>query len=88
MCFFLLENDSTGTKWKWMSVKQSGIIPTPRSGCTMVVAPGNKAYAFGGVFDEEESEEDIQGTFLNDLNVLDFEKRSWRPGKNKIFFLA
>lgn len=30
--------------------------------------------------DEEESEEDICGTFLNDFNVLDLERRTWKPG--------
>ena len=41
------------TKWKWQPVKQSGARPTPRSGMSgTVVAPGNKALLFGGVFDQ------------------------------------
>lgn len=66
-------------KWKWVSFKQGGIVPTPRSGWSIALAPGNKAYTFGGVYDEEESEEDISGTFFNDINVLDLEKKSWKP---------
>ncbi|KAK6627412.1 hypothetical protein RUM44_009889 [Polyplax serrata] len=73
------KNDTSGKKWKWVSVKQSGIVPNPRSGCSMAMAPGNRAFTFGGVFDTEENDEDINGTFYNDLNVLDLEKRSWRP---------
>lgn len=45
---------------------------------TITQAPNNNAYAFGGVFDVEESEEDISGTFFNDLHCLDLEKISWR----------
>lgn len=35
---------------------------------------GNRAYFFGGVQDEEEDEENISGTFFNDLYCLDLEK--------------
>ena len=46
-----LKDDSIPEKWKWVVVKQSGSRPTPRSGLSLAVAPGNKAVCFGGVFD-------------------------------------
>ena len=35
---------------------------------------GNRAYFFGGVHDDQEDEEDISGSFFNDLYCLDLEK--------------
>ncbi|KAG8223617.1 hypothetical protein J437_LFUL003485 [Ladona fulva] len=72
------KNDTSGTKWKWVSVKTSGIRFSPRCGATMVSAPNNNAYSFGGVFDVEEGEEELSGTFFNDLFILDLEKIAWR----------
>jgi len=46
-----MEGDQPG-KWKWVSVKQSGSRPSPRSGFAITVAGGNRAVCFGGVFDE------------------------------------
>lgn len=43
----------------------------------VTLAPNNNAYVFGGVFDLEENEEDISGTFFNDLYGLDLEKINW-----------
>lgn len=61
-----------------------GIKLSPRSGVSITTGPGNLAYSFGGVYDEEESEEDICGKFFNDLNVIDLEKRCLRQGENEI----
>lgn len=44
----------------------------------MITAPNNSAYTFGGVYDIEDDEEDITGTFFNDLYSLDLEKLNWR----------
>lgn len=44
------------------------------------MANPNLAYMFGGVFDEEENDEDLKGTFFNDLVALDLEKYQWRTG--------
>jgi len=69
------KHDETGKKWKWQSVKLTGTRPTPRTG--MTVTPntiGNRAYFFGGVFDDEEDEENIHGSFFNDIYCLDLEK--------------
>ncbi|PSN46470.1 hypothetical protein C0J52_06872 [Blattella germanica] len=72
------KNDTTGLKWKWVTVKQSGARIPPRCSMTGIAAPGNKAYSFGGVFDIVEEEEDLAGTFYNDLYTLDLEKTIWR----------
>jgi hypothetical protein len=80
-CFsYCAENDVSGLKWKWVAVKQSGARISQRCGMSIAVAPGNKAYAFGGVWDIEMSEEDLAGTFYNDLHILDFDKILWRTG--------
>ncbi|XP_048515563.1 kelch domain-containing protein 4 isoform X2 [Athalia rosae] len=72
------KTDQTGLKWKWSSVKQSGITISPRCSASAILAQSNLAYMFGGVFDEEEDEEDLKGTFFNDLVALDLEKYQWR----------
>lgn len=78
------ENDVSGLKWKWVAVKQLGAHISPRCGMALAMAPGNKAYAFGGVWDVEESEEDLAGTFYNDLYILDLDKILWRRGNCSI----
>nr|CAD7392510.1 unnamed protein product [Timema cristinae] len=94
MDMFLLtpeKNDETGTKWKWVSVKHTGVGFSARCGMSVAVAPGNRAYTFGGVFDVEQ-EEDLAGEFFNELHHLDLDKIMWRnvalsgkrePGKSK-----
>lgn len=61
---------------------------SPRCGMAIVQGSGNKAYAFGGVFDVEEDEENLAGTFFNDFYVLDTEKFSWRTGMCIKMFLV
>jgi Galactose oxidase, central domain len=60
-------------------VKTAGVSPFPRSGLAFTTVPGGKAYAFGGVRDEE-GEEDLAGTFLNDAYSIDLESNLWRTG--------
>jgi len=79
-----VENDISGLKWKWVTMKQSGVRISPRCGMSIATTPGNKAYAFGGVWDIEESEEDLAGTFYNDLHILDLDKILWRTGNCSI----
>nr|CAD7193542.1 unnamed protein product [Timema douglasi] len=82
MDMFLLtpeKNDETGTKWKWVSVKHMGVGFSARCGMSVAVAPGNRAYTFGGVFDVEQ-EEDLAGEFFNELHHLDLDKIMWRNG--------
>ncbi|RUS84183.1 hypothetical protein EGW08_008070 [Elysia chlorotica] len=67
----------SAVKWKWQPVKQSGIRPSPRSGMSgTVVAPG-KALLFGGVFDQEEDDEDLEGNFFNEFWSLDLSNGKW-----------
>ncbi|XP_046437306.1 kelch domain-containing protein 4-like [Daphnia pulex] len=69
------KHDTNGTKWKWQTVKLTGTKPSPRTGMSVVANTiGNRAYFFGGVHDEEEDEENISGSFFNDLYCLDLEK--------------
>ncbi|KZC08287.1 PREDICTED: kelch domain-containing protein 4 [Dufourea novaeangliae] len=71
------KNDQTGLKWKWVSVKQSGDKPSSRCSTSAVLVQPNMAYMFGGVFDEEDDEEELHGIFFNDLIALDLEKFQW-----------
>ncbi|XP_067130710.1 kelch domain-containing protein 4 [Centruroides vittatus] len=71
--------DGSNEKWKWIQVKQSGIKPSPRCGFAFASAPGNRLFAFGGVYDEEENDEMLVGKFYNDLFMLDLEKGRWLP---------
>ncbi|XP_076348242.1 kelch domain-containing protein 4-like [Tachypleus tridentatus] len=73
---FVAKGDKEG-KWKWTQVKQSGIRPSLRCGFSLATGPGNKAYLFGGVYDEETSDETLKGHFYNDLYMLDTDKNCW-----------
>lgn len=75
---FLLENDSTGLQWKWASVKPGGCRPAPRSGVNLAVAPNGKGYIFGGVLDVNEDEESLEGTFSNEMHMLELSTATWR----------
>ena len=46
------KQDPAPTKWKWTQVKQSGLRPSARCGCSMAVTSASNAVVFGGVFDE------------------------------------
>lgn len=68
------------TKYKWISVKQTGIRMSPRCGASAtLIQSANQAFVFGGVYDDaDDEEEDLHGTFYNDLFALDLEKLHWR----------
>lgn len=76
--FKSIENDATGLKWKWVSVKAAGYRPAPRSGVNVTVAANGKAYIFGGVLDVNEDEESLDGQFSNEMHVLDLTSLTWR----------
>lgn len=81
--FLLAQADKNDvTKYKWISVKPTGIRMSPRCGAsaTLIQPAVNQAFVFGGVYDnnEDDEEEDLCGTFYNDLFVLDLEKLHWR----------
>ncbi|KAL0115556.1 hypothetical protein PUN28_010819 [Cardiocondyla obscurior] len=79
---FLLQADKNdATKYKWVSVKQTGTHISSRCGVSaaLVLPTGNQALVFGGVYDNvDDEEEDICGTFYNDLFMLDLQKLHWR----------
>lgn len=80
--FLLTQADKNDvTKYKWVSVKQTGIRMSPRCGtsATLIQPAANQALVFGGVYDDnDDDEEDLHGTFYNDLFMLDLEKLHWR----------
>ncbi|KAJ8302928.1 hypothetical protein KUTeg_019324 [Tegillarca granosa] len=71
------EDEWQPIKWKWSQVKQSGCRPSPRCGMSLATISGNKGLIYGGVFDQEEDDEQIEGVFFNDLFTLDLEKGKW-----------
>lgn len=74
------EHDTTGLKWKWQSVKQAGVRPSPRCGFTLAPTGADKAILFGGVYDELDEEEELEGVFYNDMYQLDLMKPTWHEG--------
>lgn len=55
---------------KWERRKKSGYAPSVRSGCTMVLwANKDTGVLFGGVKDDDQSEESLVSEFYNDLCV-------------------
>lgn len=65
-------------KYKWSLVKPGGSKPLPRSGMSVAIAANGKAYAFGGVLDTKEDEDDLEGQFGNDLHMIDTANPVWR----------
>ena len=86
---FLLQqdkHDEKGLKWRWQAVKQVGSRPSLRSGLCNAVARDGKIFLFGGVKDEDEgqesgdeSDEEGEGTFHNDLHsvTVEGERATW-----------
>ena len=54
--------------------------PSPRCGFSLALAAGDRAVLFGGVFDEVDEEEELEGLFYNDMYFLDLMKPTWHPG--------
>jgi len=63
---------------KWEKRKKSGFAPSPRSGATMAVHK-NRGILFGGVFDEDVSEEKLESTFFNELFTYQIDNGRWFP---------
>ncbi|XP_050542790.1 kelch domain-containing protein 4-like isoform X2 [Daktulosphaira vitifoliae] len=60
---------------RWSKVKQTGNLPTVRCSLSSTIITGhNKSFLFGGVYDEEEEEDDLKSIFYNDLFMLDMEQ--------------
>lgn len=80
--FLLAAEDGREGRWTWTRLHPSGARPSPRSGFSVAVAPGQQTLLFGGVCDEEE-EERLQGHFLNDLHFFDAARSRWFAGQLK-----
>ncbi|XP_053401413.1 kelch domain-containing protein 4-like isoform X2 [Mercenaria mercenaria] len=76
-----IKDGSQPTKWKWVNVKQSGSRPSPRSGLSLASVSNNKAVCFGGVFDEEDDDDQLRGKFYNTLYFLELDKGKWFEGE-------
>jgi len=84
---YFTEDSVDFSNCRWTKVKQTGCLPTARCSLSGTLIPGhNKAYLFGGVYDEEQGEDDLTSTFYNDLFMLDMEQKTptWRLGIIKI----
>ncbi|CAE6417770.1 unnamed protein product [Rhizoctonia solani] len=61
-------NPDDPLKPKWEKRKKVGYAPTPRSGCTMALwAAKSTGVMFGGVHDEDTSEETLESVFYQDM---------------------
>lgn len=74
------KHDETFSKWRWLSVKQTGMKPCPRSGLSCTGVPeSNRLLFFGGVqdtdlgIDDDDSDEEGSGNFFNDLLAVNIE---------------
>ena len=67
--------------WKWQPVKQTGLRPSPRCGMTGVTVTHNMAFFFGGVYDEQEDEEEVKGVFYDEMFTLEMDKGKWHTVK-------
>lgn len=67
--------------------RKQGFTPLPRVGCSMVFHK-NRGIMFGGVYDYDESEEQIESQFYNSLQLYQTETNRWfnltlKPRKKK-----
>ncbi|CEL57405.1 Kelch repeat-containing protein 3 OS=Saccharomyces cerevisiae (strain ATCC 204508 / S288c) GN=KEL3 PE=1 SV=1 [Rhizoctonia solani AG-1 IB] len=66
--WLLQMNAEDPLKPKWEKRKKVGYAPTPRSGCTMALwATRSTGVMFGGVHDEDTSEETMDSVFYQDM---------------------
>lgn len=56
--------------------KKQGTLPSPRVGCSLVYHK-NRGMLFGGVYDFEESEENLDSEFYNQLYTYHIESNRW-----------
>ena len=60
--------DPVTLKWERRKRPTTAYAPSPRSGCTMALwSAKNMGVMFGGVTDEDTSEETLESVFHNDL---------------------
>lgn len=75
---WVLKMSSEMNQIKWERKKKSGIYPSLRCGMSISVYK-NRAVAFGGVFDEEISDEDMTSICYNDMFVYQIDSNKWYP---------
>jgi len=72
-------SDLKRTRWEKRKISNTAAAPLPRSGPCSAVAKNQKSFfLFGGVQDENLTEELMNGTCLNDLWEYNAEKGQWR----------
>ena len=66
---------------RWEKKKKgSGMVPSLRSGCTMIYhSKTRKGIMFGGVTDINENEESIEGLCFNDMFQYNVDSNRWFP---------
>lgn len=69
-----MKSDLKGVRWERR--KKAPYAPSPRVGCSMTYHKG-RGILFGGVFDQEETEETLISTFYNDLYAYQVEMNKW-----------
>ncbi|KAI5962266.1 KEL3 [Candida pseudojiufengensis] len=84
---WLLKMKSDIKNIKFERRKKQGQLPSPRVGCSLVYHK-NRGILFGGVYDYEESEEQLDSEFYNQLYSYHIENNRWynltlRPLRNK-----
>lgn len=67
----------SGETLKWQKMKRTGYGPSRRAGYSMVLHKRN-AVLFGGVEDDE-TEEEMQSIFYNDMFALNLDRKKWFP---------
>lgn len=67
----------SGETLKWQKMKRTGYGPSQRAGFSMVLHKRN-AVLFGGVEDDE-TEEEMQSIFFNDMFALNLDRKKWFP---------
>lgn len=69
-----MKPDLKGVRWERR--KKAPYAPSSRVGCSMTNHKG-RGILFGGVYDEEETEDGLKSTFYNDLYAFQTEMNKW-----------
>lgn len=85
-CWILkMKSDPKGIRFERR--KRQGVLPLPRVGCSLVYHK-NRGILFGGVYDFDESEEQLESEFYNQLYSYQIDSNRWynlslRPQRKK-----
>ncbi|CCK70537.1 Kel3p KNAG_0E02780 [Huiozyma naganishii CBS 8797] len=78
---WILKMSQNVNEIKWERRAKKGQQPSPRVGCSMALHRNNRGILFGGVYDLEETEEDLSSIYYNDLYSYNIESNRWYPLK-------